>query len=173
LTLLAFRQVLDACPEARLTMAAEGPLLGPCRQMARALGMGDAVTFPGKLTPEEVAALFSQARAFVQHSAVASNGDSEGTPVAVIEAGASALPVIATRHAGIPDVVVEGQTGLLVDELDVAGMARHMIELAKDPGRAAQLGRQARRRVEERFALVDSIAKLRDFLRRCVERSRQ
>jgi colanic acid/amylovoran biosynthesis glycosyltransferase len=96
----------------------------------------------------------------VQHSVVAESGDSEGTPVAVLEAGASGLPVLATRHAGIPDVVVEGTTGLLVDERDVDGMAEHMVRVLRDPALAGALGRAARAHVAENFSMAHSVARL-------------
>jgi glycosyltransferase involved in cell wall biosynthesis len=87
-------------------------------------------------------------------------GDSEGTPVGVLEAGASGLPVVATRHAGILDVVVDGATGLLVDEGDVVGMAEHMLRLAREPELAGRLGQAARRRICAHFTMDQSIAKL-------------
>jgi glycosyltransferase involved in cell wall biosynthesis len=179
LTLLAFHQAHLACPEARLTMIGDGPLLPLCRQLARALDIAGAVTFPGALVPcssqrkealtsvpsgscdvASVAAAMQQARAFVQHSVVAEDGDSEGTPVAVLEAQASGLPVVATRHAGIPDVVVEGQTGFLVAEQDVAGMAERMLRLARDPALAGDLGRGGRKRILDNFQLPSQINKL-------------
>jgi glycosyltransferase involved in cell wall biosynthesis len=146
LTLLAFARLHAARPDASLTMVGDGPLLALCRQLARGLGLGEAVRFLGPRPHAEVAALMGAARAFVQHSLTASDGDSEGTPVSVIEAGAAGLPVIATRHGGIVDVVVEGETGLLADEGDVAAMAAHMLALAADPALAGRLGRGAAER---------------------------
>ena len=84
----------------------------------------------------------------------------DGTPVAVLEASATGLPVVATRHAGIPDVVLDGETGLLVDEGDVEGMAAQMIRLADDPELAARLGRAGRQRVCAEFSMEKSIAGL-------------
>lgn len=91
-------------------------------------------------------------------------GDSEGTPVAILEAGASGLPVVAPRHAGIPDVVVNGKTGLLVDEGDVTEMAKHMLRLAQEPELAANLGRASRQRIEDHFTMSKSIANLWQIL---------
>jgi glycosyltransferase involved in cell wall biosynthesis len=160
LALFAFRRALEACPEAHLRLIGDGPLLPACRDLAKALGLGDAVELPGRLPHKEVAEAMAQARAFVQHSVRARNGDSEGTPVAVLEAGASGLSVVGTRHAGIADVVVEGETGLLVDEADVEGMAEHMIALSRDADLAARLGRAGRARVESEFSMAKSIAGL-------------
>jgi glycosyltransferase involved in cell wall biosynthesis len=160
LTLLAFQRVLEVVPEARLSMIGDGPLWEACKHLSKAWGLDGAVTFLGPLPPAEVAAVMRQSRAFVQHSVRTSYGDSEGTPVAVLEAGATGLPVVATRHAGIQDVVLDGVTGLLVDEGDVNGMAEYMIQLASDPALAVRLGCAARERIYTDFSMDKSIQKL-------------
>lgn len=160
LTLLAFQRVLQDVPDARLIMIGDGPLWDACYQMARALKLLGPVELPGVLSHHEVARTIQNARAFVQHSLQPQDGDSEGTPVAVLEAGAAGVPVIATRHAGIKDAVIEGKTGLLVDEGDVAGMAELMIRVAKDPQLAANLGREARNWIGSEFSMQHSIGRL-------------
>lgn len=160
LTLLAFAQVRAAVPDARLTMVGDGPLRETCRRIAWASGLADAVSFPGPLAHADVARLMAGARALVQHSLVAESGDSEGTPVVIIEAGAAGLPVVATRHAGIVDVVVAGATGLLVDEGDMAGMAAAMLDLARDPQLAGRMGAAAAARVREHFAQPAQLGRL-------------
>ncbi len=158
LTLLAFQQVLRECPEARLTMIGDGVLWEACHQMVNSLGMNHAVTLTGVRPHADIVTAMQQARAFVQHSLRPSSGDSEGTPVAVLEAGASGLPVVATRHAGIKDVVIDGETGLLVDEGDVTGMAAHMLSLAQNPELAGQLGRRARAHIAAHFSMEQYLA---------------
>lgn len=172
LTILAFREVHRRHPEARLRMIGDGELLGACRDLVKGLCLDGAVTFLGVQPHEVVAAEMRSARAFVQHSIVAGNGDSEGMPNAVLEAGACALPVVATRHAAIPDVVVDGETGLLVDEHDVEAMTAQMERLVVDPELAAELGRAGRRRVEERFTREASIARLWAVVRAAAGRER-
>ena len=152
LTLLAFSRVVRDVPEARLQMVGGGPLLDACRQLADALGIAGSVEFLGFIAHEDLADLMRGARAFVQHSMTAPSGDSEGTPVAILEAGAAGLPVVATRHGGIPEVVLDGVTGYLVDEGDVEAMADRMRQLAVDPALAGRLGAQARTHVIEQFA---------------------
>lgn len=170
LTLAAFAEARRACPEARLRMVGDGPLLGECRALAAELGVADAVTFLGPQPHEVVREEVRRARAFVQHSVVAESGDSEGTPVAIIEAGATGLPVVATRHAGIPDVVVEGETGFLVDERDAPAMAAHMAHLAREPGLAARMGLAARQRVEAHFSMERSLGNLWAIIESCAAR---
>ncbi len=152
LMLRAFALVHEQFSEATLRMLGDGPLLESSIELAKTLRIIDSVTFLGAQPHEVVCEEMRRARAFVQHSLEAANGDSEGTPVGIMEAGASGLPVVSTRHAGIPDVVIEGETGFLVDEGDIAGMAEKMIILAKDPQLAGRLGSAARGRVEDQFS---------------------
>lgn len=160
LTILAFKKVHDEVPAAQLRMIGHGPLLGPCRDLVLGLGIDRAVSFLGAQPSCIVAEEMQRARAFVQHSLEASDGDCEGTPVAILEAGASGLPVVATKHAGIPDVVVDGVTGFLVAERDVEGMAAAMFRIADSPETAAKLGRAARQRIRSEYTIEHRIAQL-------------
>ena len=164
LTVLAFSRVVAEVPEARLVMAGDGPLLEPCRHLVRALRLTEHVSFPGVLQPAGVAAAMRGARAFVQHSVIASSGDREGTPVAVLEAMASGLPVVATRHGGIADVVTEEETGALVQEYDVENMAAAMTRLARDGDLSARMGAAGRRRILGHFTVEASIHRLASIL---------
>lgn len=160
LTILAFAQASRRSPAIRLRMIGDGPLRPACEQIARALGLAHAVTFLGARSHQGVADEMHRSRAFLQHSIQASDGDSEGTPVAILEAQASGLPVVATRHAGIPDVVLDGRTGFLVTEQDVSGMAEQIERLAQDGGLAAEMGTAGRSHVLEHFTMEQSLGGL-------------
>jgi len=160
LTILAFKSTLEKVPDARLIMIGDGPLWDACYQMTKSLGLSGAVELLGATSQSEVAAAMQKARAFVQHSITTHDGDSEGTPVAVLEASASGLPVVATRHAGIKDAVLDQKTGLLVDERDIDAMAAHMTRLATDPQLAAELGKAGRAWVSSEYSMEKSIGKL-------------
>jgi colanic acid/amylovoran biosynthesis glycosyltransferase len=160
LTISAFSKVLASCAGARLRMIGDGPLLKSSQALAIQLGIQHAVTFLGARYNAFVQDEMRRARAFVQHSMQAPSGDCEGTPVAILEAGATGLAVVSTRHAGIPDVVIEHETGFLVDEGDVDGMASCMRLLATDAELAQTMGDAARQRVERQFAVEQSIARL-------------
>jgi len=168
LTLKAFAQVRHRVSGAVLRMIGDGPLTADCRRLARDLGIEQSVTFLGEQPSAIVRKELRSARCFVQHSVVAESGDSEGTPVAILEAGATGLPTVATRHAGIPDVVIDGKTGFLVDEYDVDSMAQQMVRLAEDPALAARLGGAARTRIEDRFSIERSITELWRIIQSCV-----
>ena len=77
---------------------------------------------------------------FVQHSVQPSYGDAEGTPNTILEAGAAALPVVSTKHAGIPQAVLDENTGFLVDEYDSKGMTDAMVSLFNDKTRCQSMG---------------------------------
>ncbi|MBV6406316.1 MAG: glycosyltransferase [Flavobacteriales bacterium] len=164
LTLLAFHQAWRRDPAMRLTMAGNGPLWDSTRQLVAALGLEGVVELPGVLTPQEVAARMAASRAFVQHSVITADNDHEGTPLSVLEAMASGLPVVSTRHAGIPDVVEHEVSGLLGAERDLDAMAGHLLRLAADPALALRMGRAGREAAEQRHRVEDSLARLAAIL---------
>ena len=151
-------------PYGQLWMVGEGPLLAEAKVLVEQLDLGQRIRFLGECGQVEVAALMRQARVFVQHSLVAPDGDSEGNPVAVMEAQLSGLPVVATRHAGIPEVVIDGETGVLVDEGDVRGMSVAIERLLQDPALCTQLGAAGRCHVEQGFTLDKHLMELSRFL---------
>ena len=120
---------------------------GPCRASIAAdtRRRGIDVTFAGGRV--DVPALLAAADVFVLSSR------SEGLPLSVLEAMAAALPVVATRVGGIPEVVVDGETGILVDAGDAAGLAAALERLLADAELRARLGRAGRRRAEKEFDL--------------------
>ena len=164
LTLAAFRIALERVPTAKLVMVGEGELLETCKTLALVWGIGSSVTFAGAVPHSRVSDCYRNACCFAQHSVSPSYGDAEGTPVAIIEAGAAGLPVVATRHAGIPDVVVDGVTGYLVEEGDVNGMAAHMVSLLEDPALCRSMGAAARDRIRESFSLARHIRTVQEAI---------
>lgn len=173
ITIEAFSKAHRVVPEARLRMVGDGPLLDDCRSLAKTLGIADAVTFLGAQSHAVVQQEMRGARCFVQHSVEAANGDCEGLPVAILEASASGLPVVSTRHAGIPDVVVDGETGFLVDERDADAMAGRMIRLLREAPLARKLGEAARRRTQSRFSRQQSEGRLWAVIQSCLSAARR
>ncbi|MEM9679576.1 MAG: glycosyltransferase [Bacteroidota bacterium] len=163
-TLFAFQKVLDSYPKARLIMAGQGTLLNACRNISTHLGIDDNVDFVGVVTPEEYAQYLSESLAFVQHSITADNGDMEGTPLAVLEASSAGLPVISTYHAGISDVIVHRETGLLCKEHDVDLMSKHMIQLLDNKDDAKRMGQAGKAHIKANFSLERHISVLQDHL---------
>ncbi|MGZ5247641.1 MAG: glycosyltransferase [Flavitalea sp.] len=147
LTLLAFHKVLQKLPHARLTMIGKGgggELFEACVILAISLGIQNNVDFKGVLSHAEVAEEMKQARVFIQHSLTTpETGDCEGKPVAIMEAMASGLPVVATRHSGILELIEHGVNGILVNEYNIEAMADAMVQLANDDELVFKLGRSA------------------------------
>lgn len=160
-------------PRLQLWMVGDGPLLAEAQTLVRSLALTQRVRLLGVRSQVEVAALMREVRAFVQHSLVASDGDSEGSPVAVMEAQLSGLPVVATRHAGIPDVVLDGESGFLVDEGDETAMAAAMARVVSDPELAARLGDCGRRRVLAAFTVDHHLRQVSELLCKVIEASRR
>jgi colanic acid/amylovoran biosynthesis glycosyltransferase len=165
LVLMAFQQALQKVPHARLVMAGGGELLETCKTLAAAWKVEHAVFFPGAIEHSRVQELYSQACCFAQHSVTPSYGDAEGTPNTILEAGAAGLPVVATHHAGIADVVVDGVTGFLVAERDVAGMAEAMVQLLQSPALCQQLGNAARNHIGMHFSSDRHLRVLNDVVK--------
>jgi glycosyltransferase involved in cell wall biosynthesis len=166
--ILAFLKVAKKFPEAKLIMAGDGQLLDICNNLVRYYKLEANVSFVGVLSPEKYREYLEESLAFVQHSVTAQNGDSEGTPVGVLEASAAGLPVISTRHAGIPDVIIHGNTGLLVAEHDVEGMAENMIKLLENPEIAKEMGAKGKINIEENFTLKRHIKILDDLIEKAI-----
>jgi glycosyltransferase involved in cell wall biosynthesis len=164
LTIEAFARITPKFPQAHLDIVGDGPLALRCRELICERGLSERVTLHGVQESDFIAKLLQQTSLFVQHSVVAPNGDAEGLPVSILEAMASALPVVSTRHSGIQHAVVDNVTGRLVDEHDVNAMATAMCELLNDPGRAATLGAAGRERVLAHFTQEKIGARLRDIM---------
>lgn len=160
LTILAFHDATRQAPAARLRLIGDGPLRDACVQLVHALRIDDRVTFLGAQPHDVVRKEMSEARVFVQHSVTAPNGDSEGLPVSLLEAGAIGLPLISTRHAGIPEIIADGVNGFLVDEHDIGEMSARIRSLLESPDLARQLGRQARDTVVQKFSVELTMARL-------------
>lgn len=164
LTLMAFRKVTETDSAAHLVMIGDGELFEACKSIVQTWGIQDRITFTGALPHEEALPYFSQACAFVQHSVTTSYGDKEGMPNSIIEAQAAGLPVISTRHAGIVNSVVESETGFLVDERDVDGMAERMQQLLNDTELCRSMGERAREHIRLNYNIDDHIGRLETVL---------
>ncbi|RBI83355.1 glycosyl transferase family 1 [Rhodosalinus halophilus] len=158
-TLRAFAEATRDLPEARLDFVGDGPLLARCRAAADELGVADRVAFLGAQPHERVRDLLAGAQFFLQHSVTDRQGNTEGLPTAIQEAMAAGCVVVSTRHAGIPEAVVEGETGYLVEEHDAAGFA-DAIRAALTQADPGAMGETARARAEARFDNARLLAEL-------------
>jgi colanic acid/amylovoran biosynthesis glycosyltransferase len=147
----ALRLVLDAGLDAELYVIGEGAERATLEQLIAELKLESSVTLAGAQRHSAVAAALDDADILLQCSVTAPNGDQEGIPVALMEAQACGVPVIATRHSGIPELVLDGATGLLTDEHDAPGLAGAIVSLVRDPLLASRMAEAGRARVEQEF----------------------
>ncbi len=145
----AFARYVEQGGPGTLTIAGDGPMRGAVEKIIAAARLRERVELTGGVTHAQAAALMSAADVYTQHSKVAADGDEEGWPVAIAEACAAGLPVVATYHAAIPQQVIPGQTGFLVKEGDIEGMAQAMLELAHSPSLREQMGRAAQAHIHK------------------------
>jgi glycosyltransferase involved in cell wall biosynthesis len=163
-TLEAFAKVLPQYPNAKLILAGDGVLLETCKELVKTLEIENKVIFPGRITPEQFAMYLEESLAFVQHSVTAPDGDMEGTPVAILEASAAGIPVISTIHAGIPDVVIHNETGLLCKEKDMEAMSKHMLQLLSNKSLAKNMGEAGSIRIKNHFSFRKHLTGLKDII---------
>ena len=155
----AMPDVLAVHPRARLLLAGEGELRPRIEEQARALGVDAHVHLLGRR--DDVPALLRTADLFVLSSKM------EGLGSAIVEAMFAGLPVVACAAGGIPEVVADGETGLLAPPGDPGALARRIVQLLDDPESAQRLAVAAKARAHERFtadrmtaATVDAYAEL-------------
>ena len=110
-----------------------------------------SIIFTGKLSPEDLANEYKTANVFVLPAIVDSKGDTEGLGVVLIEAMELGLPIVASNVGGIPDVVIDGESGILVPEKDPVALADAFKRLADDPSLITKLLAGARKRIDECF----------------------
>jgi colanic acid/amylovoran biosynthesis glycosyltransferase len=145
----------------RCAIAGSGPLQDGLVELAAELHA--PLTFLGHQSPEEVKDLMASSTVLAVPSKTASNGDMEGLPTVMMEGLAAGIPVAATRHSGIPEVIVDGESGLLSDEGDYVTFADHLEQLLDDAELRARLAEHGRRRVEQDFNIDRQSAKLEDL----------
>jgi glycogen(starch) synthase len=151
----AFALVRRAIPAARLVVVGDGEQQPALEARKNELGFGSEVAFTGALPRQRLLEVYEAADVYCLPSLY------EGFPVAILEAMAAALPVVATRVSGIPEAVFPGENGELVEPEDVHGLAAALADLLADPARARALGERGRQILAERFS-IEAVA--RDYL---------
>jgi len=149
----------------RCVLIGEGPERPRLEAQIRDLGLGDRAQLTGRLPHPEVVRYLREAAVVAHPSVVDRLGSMDGIPNTVIEALAVEAPVVGTRLSGIPEVILPGETGLLVEPGDTAGLADALARLLADPALGARLGAAGRRLVLERFDIGRNVARLAGFLR--------
>ncbi len=148
----------------RCDIVGDGPLRATLTTQIAALGLSAQVALLGPRPQSEVRQLLATARVFALAAQREGDGGSDNLPTVLMEAMAAAVPVVSTRVAGIPEMVVEGETGHLVAEQDAPAFADALALFLADAALAEQMGKSGRRRAEEKFAVAQTSATLANLL---------
>lgn len=174
-----FEYLIDACGmlrdrgvSIRCTIAGDGPLMGPLRQRVQDLNLDAVVEITGKaVLQEQMAEFMHSGDLFAQPCVWSSDNDVDGTPRTLMEAMACGVPSVSTRLAGIPDIIEEGVSGLLVEPNSVTDLADALERLINEPGLVGTLSRGGRAHIEREFQLPDCLAALESKFRSLLQQS--
>jgi len=169
-TLRAFAGFLKRYPNATLTIAGEGPLLGDLQELAGELKIDNRVAFTGFISQEQLRDLYHVSHIFLHPSETGPDGNQEGIPNSMLEAMASGLPVFATNHGGIPEAIEHGMSGVLVPERDDEELAWALLNAVEDLHFLSQVARNGAEVVGEKFDLRVQARRLEDIYLRMIGR---
>ncbi len=145
----------------RLSIVGRGPLESEARSLAERLGLGEAAAWLGFQPHQELLRRLQWTDTVLAPSATSADGDNEGgAPTILIEAQAARIPIVSTLHADIPEVVVDGQTGYLVREHDIEGLADRLVRLAEDRSHCRAFGQAAREHVRRSYNILNTMPAL-------------
>ncbi len=137
-----------------------GPLWQAAERTVRQLNLQGRVVFRGALPHAETLQEMQNADLFLLPCVTAADGDMEGTPMVLIEAQASGMPVVSTFHADIPEVVIHGKTGFLVPERDSRALSDRLDHLLEHPDTWPDIGRAGRCHIENQYSIRSEVSKL-------------
>lgn len=140
-----------------------GELKADLAGLVNTLGIADRVVLAGPKTEDEIADLLAQFQCFVLPSVITRSGKMEGIPVVLMEAMASRVPVIASGISGIPELVVDGITGLLVPPEDVNSLAEKIIWVKDHPGDVNKMIETGYRKVYDEFNVETNVGLLKEL----------
>jgi colanic acid/amylovoran biosynthesis glycosyltransferase len=147
----ACKQLVDDGVDFHLTLVGDGPCASQLKRLAHKLGLNARVSFPGFVSYDAVPDLFRAADIFIMPSVVHSSGDRDGIPTVIMESLMHRVPVIATNVSGIPELIEDGVTGLLIPEKDPAATARAVKRLVSDRTSALVMAERGRDKVRNLF----------------------
>jgi phosphatidylinositol alpha-1,6-mannosyltransferase len=161
----AWPRVLRAVPGAALLLVGGGPYRGDLTKLAASTGVAESVVFTGSVPWDELPAHYDAGDVFAMPCRTRRRGlDVEGLGIVYLEASATGLPVIAGASGGAPDVVLDGETGLVVEGRSVAQLAAAVTGLLQDPERARAMGEKGRSWVEREWTWTRQAARLDTLL---------
>jgi colanic acid/amylovoran biosynthesis glycosyltransferase len=161
LLIRAMASVQQQLPHATLTVVGDGPMRPSLLDLAGALGV--RCNFVGSQSSDQIKVLLQQATIVCVPSRTARNGDCEGLPIFLLEAQSMCVPVVGTFHAGIPEAVIHGETGLLGPEGDVGALAKNLLLLLQSQDLRSEYSLRAAQRMDTTFEMAAQTRKLEDI----------
>ncbi len=169
LLIMSFYMATLIDPNIKLTIIGDGPLYGVCKDLINVYKLNDNVKMLGEKSHDFILQKMKECRALIQHSITSFDGDIEGTPNSIKEASASGLPIISTKHSGIPELVLDGLTGFLVEERDISTMAEKIVLLSKDIELASKLGIAGREHMKQYYSMDKTMNKINEIVKSLIE----
>ncbi|GGK77492.1 glycosyltransferase [Amphritea balenae] len=161
--LSAFSKVLEYYPDLSLIQVGDGTLTSDLRKQCVDLGIDGNVFFKGALEQVEIVKLMQESSALVLSSRKSKSGAEEAFGLALVEASACGIPVIGTRVGGIPEAVIDGETGFVVESENVEELASAIIKIINDDSQARLMGARGRDMVLNRFNIAEQSIKLEEL----------
>jgi colanic acid/amylovoran biosynthesis glycosyltransferase len=158
--LRAFARIVKKYSDVMLLQVGQGSLTAKLQALTQQLGIENNVRFLGAQPHETVLQLVQQAEIFALPSQVAPSGECEGLPIVILEASACGVPVVSTYHSGIPEAVIDGETGFLGAEKDDRALAENLDILLSDRTLSKKMGQQGRELIQQKFDIRKQTAQL-------------
>ena len=162
----AVAKVLQTSQRIQYTIAGDGPLRDKLQSLITELKAGDRIKLVGWKSQNEIAELLQESDILLAPSVTTTNGNEEGIPGVIMEAYSRGVPVVSSRHAGIPEVVQDRESGFLVPERDVDGLAERLQTLAEQAALRAAMGQKGRDFVDEHYNIERLNNRLVDMYQR-------
>lgn len=160
----ACRQLLDRGFEFECSIVGKGPLWKEIAELITTLNMENHVNLPGAMAQEILQEEFKNSDLFVLPAVKAGNGDLDGIPVVLMEAMALGIPVISTKVSGIPELIDNGKSGLLVDEKNVSQLADTIEQFSSFSNFNIKFAVAGRRKIEQEFNIKKSAYQMSDLI---------
>ena len=151
---------MQAGYDGSLDLVGDGPIKQSLINLVSGLGIRDKVNFRGFLTGKDLMDCFMNADIFSHPSCITADGDREGIPNSLLEAMSYGLPVVATYHSGIPEVIRNRENGLLIDSHDIDSLTSSFIEIITNPYSSIKMAQKARETINSRFSISACVTEL-------------
>ncbi len=163
----AMSYLREAHFDVRLTIVGTGPEEKTLKKLADDLKVKDRIQFLGNIPDDDLLNLYEKSSIFVLPCVIANDGDIDGIPVSLMEAMSMELPVISTVVSGIPELIRDGENGLMLKPKDSQALASSIAKLLEEPETCKRLGKEGRKTIQGRFNIKENVLLLRKFFQKC------